>query len=61
MHRDIKFDELLVQRIPVRVSQCGAVGRALARVGIDADADEAELLEGPVQLGEGVLDGGCPA
>ena len=55
--RDVQLDHLLVQRVPVLVAHAGRRRpAALVRVRVDHDADETEIVDAAVDLGERVGD-----
>src|SRR5215471_1261397 len=53
---DVEVDHRLPQRVPVLVVQAGAVPDALVRVGVQADADEPEIVDGAIELGQRLGD-----
>src|SRR6185503_15990716 len=48
----VQLDHRLVQRVPVLAAHVGHFSTALARVGVDFDADEAELVDAALEPGD---------
>ena len=54
--RHVELDQRLVQREPVRVGERRRGPVPAGRVGVEVAADEAQLLDAPAQLGDGVVE-----
>ena len=52
--RHVELDHLLVERIPVLVGQRRILPVAARRIGVQVAADEAELLDAALELGDAV-------